>query len=1002
MPTMFPEITRFSGLHLQANSFTVPDGSMETANNVVLSKDFRISKRRGFYQYFDPSSLTLNALSLFQGKLLCTFSDRIAYFTDTGTSPNFTGTKTDLTGATVAVSGGRISRSIQMNKNFYFTTNNGVLKLENYNGTVQKSGTPPGLDLRGTFLSQNGVVDGDTQVSWRVVFGRRDANDNLLLGSPSDILTLTSSKTTGVAWSRAANVVTVTSASNNLTPGMLVVISNALGGTPNVAPGSYTVLSASSTTFTFAETAANTSGTLDWTVGKRPRLEFSVPTEITSTTDGYFYQVYRSSQSLTSSTLPFSDFKLVDEQKLTAANIAADLVFYEDDTDDLILGAELYTNPNSREGELQANDRAPLCDDMTVYKNHAVYAKCTTRGLINLQVVDPSAMVAGDFVEVKVGATTRRYVARGGVANANTHCTSVTGTTTIVVTYNGHGLLAGDTVYISRVTGTLTEGTYTLTLATANTFTFVATAGQTASDLDFMGVTNGTYAIFQLVNASGSVSVNLSNTAKGLVKAINRDTSSLVYARYISGTTDIPGKVLIQAKGFDGTVYLRANTTAAGGLFSPILPASFSVGDQVFSRSDDQPNAFYVSKIGEPEAVPLVNYFTAGARNQDISRIVALRDSLIIIKTDGVFRMTGDSPANFTITALDNTIFCAAPNSVSLINNQACYLSNQGVCLVNESSVQIISRVIEDVIQPILGLSTVGSETCAVAYESERFYILSTLEPSGISASQVYVFNNQNQSWVTWDTTFKNGVLGPNDTLYLVTTGNKIAKERKTQSLIDYCGQNYDVTVTSVASDKLSAVLSTGSISPTVGDTVVKSGVFNKIKAVSGAAGTFTVTFIRQTNLITSDAAVLYSGFTSEFKLSPFHAGLVGRAKQFSQMQIHMRENGMSSCFISFTGYAFGGSEIINWRQDLIKGGQAAAGLGFGAEPWGFFAFGEDDATSLRFSTQAAPVVRVYVPRFQQRGTFIQPIVRHINAGEGMDLQAMSFAVRSYQERVTS
>lgn len=969
---------------------------------MVLSKDYRINKRRGFYQYYDPSSLTLNALSLFQSKLIATFADRVAYFTDTGTSPNYTGTKTDLSGSIVAVSGGRISRSMQANKNFYFTTNNGVLKLENYNGTVQKSGTPPALDLRGTFLTQNGVIGGDTQVAWRIVYGRRDANDNLLLGAPSDILTLTNAKTTGSAWTRATNVVTVTAASHNLTTGMTITVSNAAGGTPNVAAGTYTVTVLTTSTFTFAETAANTSGTLDWTATRRPRLEFSVPTEITSTTDGYFYQLYRSSQSLTSSTTPFNDFKLVDEQKLTSANISAKLVFYEDDTDNLILGAELYTNPNSREGELQANDRAPLCDDIVIYKNHAIYAKCTTRGLINLQTVDPSAMVSADFVEVKVGATTRRYVARTNVANENTKCTSVTGTTTIVVTYNSHGLVTGDTVYISRVTGTVTEGTYTLTASTANTFTFVATVGQTATDLDFMGVTNGTYNIFQLVNASGSVSVNLSKTAKGLVKAINRDASSLVYARYTSGTTDIPGKIVIQAKGFDGTVYLRANTDTAGGLFNPTLPSSFASGDQVYSRADDQPNAFYVAKVGEPEAVPLTNLFTAGARNQDLCRVVALRDSLIIIKTDGVFRMTGDAVTNFTITALDNTVFCTAPNSVALINNQVCYLSNQGVCLVNESSVQITSRVIEDVIQPILGLSTLSSETAALAYESERFYILSTLMPSGVSASVVYTYNNQNQSWVTWDTTFKAGVLGPNDTLYVITTANKIAKERKNQSLIDYCGQNYPVTVTSVASSKLSAVISTGSITPTVGDTLVKGGVFSKIKAVSGSGGAFTVTFDRQTNILAADAVTLYSGFTSEVKLSPFHAGLVGRAKQFSQMQIHMRENGMSSCSIAFTGYTFGGSEVTNWRQDQIKDGAAAAAGGWGNEPWGFFDWGEDDATSLKLSTTAAPVIRIYIPRFQQRGTFIQPIITHINAGEGMDLQAMSFAVRSYQERVTS
>src|SRR5882672_1598751 len=107
MSYSFPEIKSFIGLHLQANSFTVPDGAMEVADNVVISKDKIVLKRRGFYEYYDPSSDTLNNLFVYQDRLLGVFSDKIGYFTDAGSSPNYTGTRSALSGATVAVTSPR-------------------------------------------------------------------------------------------------------------------------------------------------------------------------------------------------------------------------------------------------------------------------------------------------------------------------------------------------------------------------------------------------------------------------------------------------------------------------------------------------------------------------------------------------------------------------------------------------------------------------------------------------------------------------------------------------------------------------------------------------------------------------------------------------------------------------------------------------------------------------------------------------------------------------------
>ncbi len=1008
MAYSYPELKNFSGLFIQQNSFSVPDGALETAENVVISKEGIISKRRGFYTYFDPVSGTLNRLFNYQNKLLSAYANSLNYYTDTGSSPNETGSQTALTGETVSITAPRVSRSFGSNNNFYFTTDNGVFKLTAYNSNIFKSGAPQGLDLSASFVvgTSSSWFGSGNIVGYRIVFAYTDANDNLILGAPSDIVTITNTQTDDVAWARTGGppwTVTVTSLSHGLSTGQYINVTGGVGGTPANYEGIYqiTVLTGDTFSYDVVNDPGAASGTLNYAYGAPVRIEFSVPSEVTTALP-WVYQVYRSSQQDAAVGI-LSDFKLIEEKTLTSAEIAADVVFYTDDTDDILLGAELYTNENSREGELQANYRAPLCDDVALYKNHAIYAKCTSRHLLALSLIDTTQLANNDYIEIKVDAVTRRYVARTDVGNLTVRGTVSSAGGDLQVNYTSHGLLNGYTVYIANVVGgTLASGTYFVVSVAASTFEISLTSGGASiayngeTSLDFQGVTNGTHPIFHL-SSSGSAAVRLRDTAQSIVKAVNRDPLSLVYAQYVSGPNDVPGKMRFQAKGFTGIIYMRANTTTAGGAFLPVLPDSFVSGTQVFSRNDQQPHVFFASKINEPEAVPLVNFFTVGAKNKSIVRVHALRDSLIVLKEDGVYRVTGDTTGNFTVTLLDSTVQILAGSSSDVLNNQVVFLSNQGVCLVTESSVQIISRRIEDVIQPILGQANLSVETSGVAYESERLYLLTTTDPNNTSATITYAYNILTEAWTSWDTLFKQAVIGPSDILYYISTGNDILRERKKQTKLDFTGQNYAVTIANVASDLMSCevTLPVG-VTPSEGDIIVKTNVINRIAdtptVVSGA--TFFVQFTKATNLANGDSLVLYSKYDATIKTSPFHAGLVGRMKHFSQMQIHMRNEDASKLTITFIGNTFGSSEAVEWTSTLIRSG-------WGQFPWGFEPWGQTDAINIVTGTGPAPIVRIWIPKFQARNTFIQPNLVHKEAAEALNFQALTFAVRAYGERVT-
>lgn len=1019
MTYAYPEIKSFKGLFLQANSFAVPDGALETANNVNISKDGILTSVRGFYNYFTPSTGTLNRLFNFNENLIAIYTNKMSYFADTGVSPNETGTETILSGSTVLVSAIVTSRSLQSNGNFYATTDNGPLKLTAYNSAIINSGAPQALDIFLRFLNGTSAtwLLGGNIVAYRITFGYTDANGNLIIGAPSDIVSITNTSTVLNSASHPVSatgaVITVTSTAHGLAVGQYLSFSGgSLGtgsGTADPAGAKMNGIAqiatvADANTFTYtAPGGAPGNGTYDnltYCYAMPVRLEASIPTDI-STAQTWFYQVYRSSQQ-TIIVGVFDDFQLVQQTNLTSNQIIAGIFFFTDAVPDILRSANLYTNENSAEGEAQANYRPPYCLDMTFYKGYSLYANCITRQILYLNVVDSTVISAADFIETSVGATVRRYVARSGVGNQTVRATCSSSGGDLLITYTAHNFSNGDLLYVAnQVGGSVANGYYYVVSVAANTLKISLTAGGTAilfnseTSVEIQGVTNGTYPIFYF-DTSSTPSVRLANTSQAIIKAINRDASSVIYANYISGINGVPGQMQFQSKGFTAVIYVRANSTTSAAAFSPLLPTAFNSGTQVNSQNSTLPATFYVSKISEPEAVPLVNFFTVGSTSKSILRIVALRDSVIIIKQDGLFRMTGDVISNFTITILDSTVHCLSANSVDIINNQVCLLSNQGICLITESSVQIISRPIENVIQPILGQVNLSAQTIAVSYETERMYLLTTTQPNTTKSSVTYSYNLLTGAWTTRDELLAASVIGPNDIMYYISTGNKILRERKKQTRIDYTGQNYSCTLNTISSSGLTGTLTISGYTPKEGDILVKNSVVTWITSATLVSGTtYAITLYKSTNLAASDSLILYSAYTKTIKLSPFHGGLLGRLKHFAQMLIHLKDDNLSKAYIYFTNDTFSGSEITTWSAQFLLSS------GWGNFQWGFQPWGQEAGINISSSTSPAPIIRIYIPKFAARSSFIQPYLEMRNGADILNIQGISFAVRAYGERET-
>lgn len=295
-----------------------------------------------------------------------------------------------------------------------------------------------------------------------------------------------------------------------------------------------------------------------------------------------------------------------------------------------------------------------------------------------------------------------------------------------------------------------------------------------------------------------SISQQVDRAARSLVRIINRNSSEIVNAFYLSGYADVPGEMRFEQKSASGNqFYFTASDTTTGAEFNPSLPVSETT---ISADNEIKPNRIFYSKFQQPEAVPLVNYIDVGPKDKKIQRILALRDSLFIFKEDGIYRLSGISDP-FNVTLFDSSAILQAPDSAVVLNNQIYCLSTQGVIKVSDIGVSVISRSIENRFTQITRTGySYASTSFGVAYETDRAYLLWTVsESTDTTATQCYRYNTFTNTWTRWDKAAVCGIVNDrDDKLYIgAQDENFIEKERKNLDRTDHADRQYDRTFVS-------------------------------------------------------------------------------------------------------------------------------------------------------------------------------------------------------------
>ena len=993
-------INKFKGLNLQANSFDGLEGCCEVAENVLLSRDNIIQKRNGYKTFLSSPTATPLALADYKSKLILLGSTYLKVLNQDASGDY--SSQTSLSGQTFTIS---YPRTVQAAGNMFLTANEYLLKMESATATLLKAGVPKAPDLSYYALGSGtarsplvGVHTPDTQRGYRVIFGRKDLNSNTVLGAPSELTQNTNPVLVASSVSLASYVVTINYTAHGLVTNDFATI-RASNGTVAVPDGEYVVTRITDNQFTIDTAAVLTSApsgvtALNFGIRNAPKLVFTLPTGVDTT---FLYRIYRTDASIADIVEPDeSTLQLIEELNVSSANVSAGYIEYTDNVDDLFKTTYLYTNPNTGEGIGEANFQPPVSQDIALFKNHLFLSYPTTFYSYALSLIRSASATFsnGDYLDI----------VQLDYLKTATSAVWQSGTTVRYAVSAVTNMQVGQYVLFTGFANSANNGKFIITAVNATTID-CTNAGRVNGSLDETGVTavarpvrrytaaatavynNALGGSFKLTTSSASVATNIDATARSICTTINRDTYSNCYCSYVSSSQSLPGQMFVYGRIVTNNFAFQANDADTGSNFGPTLPTTTS-DITILGTNSVYPNGLFISKPNEYEAFPLASFLLVGSKDAAIQRIMPLKNSLIIFKEDGIFSLRGSTRDDFSVIPLDLSVACNAVESIQDLNGALYCMSLDGVVMVSETNVSIVSRDIEPLLTSIFTDADFADNTYSTKIDDDRLYMVTTITPNNGDAT-TYVYNVITNVWTTSTKLYKNGLVKKSDnTHYAITTGDTIIKMRKLSTKLDFCEESATViSVSAVASDSLSCTI-VSSLVLAAGDVLVWDDTINRVESVSGAV----VTFTNNINFTAANLPVHYKAVTSNITFSPL-VGEENSLYQFQELSLHLRNQACSTIDIAFVSDA---NEVAlgTWNNSSLAGG-------WGELPWGSFEWGLSETTTIDLKTYSTDPVRIFVPIECQMSTWLQPKLSHYQAAENINLQGLGLQVRKISSRVS-
>lgn len=456
--------------------------------------------------------------------------------------------------------------------------------------------------------------------------------------------------------------------------------------------------------------------------------------------------------------------------------------------------------------------------------------------------------------------------------------------------------------------------------------------GLQSSDTVTIAGTTYTAGVDFVLTSYGEPGFNIEQTAQQIVIAVNLNAQEDVFAYYVSTEGGEPGRMLFVAREFGDTNSFQAFSSRATP-WSPQLPTFVAPAFPPPDSDDNRhPAGLFYSRLGKPEAVPLVNSLLVNSDNDAILRIFPLHYRLLIFKTDGIYACTNVEP--FSITKL-SAYKLLAPDSVQVLDDRVYALTDQGIITISDAGVAEVSNPVDDVFNELdapAAISGMATRTFGLSYRSERQYLAWCLEKEDDGGftddnAQAYTLSTLSQGYTRYPFGVRCGAIDPDANAMVVapTDDNALWLENKALTDADFYDLSFAIGVpVAVSGEALTFSVPTAALIE-AGDVLGTATAKYFVSAVDGV----TVSTYGATGWTTGTTLTLFKAIECEVEFNKLTAGTPAELKMMQQASLLFRTNGIHDTTATFS------TEITPEQQEVTLSADGWGDFPWGELPWG-------------------------------------------------------------------
>jgi hypothetical protein len=467
----------------------------------------------------------------------------------------------------------------------------------------------------------------------------------------------------------------------------------------------------------------------------------------------YFLQVYRADEQ-PSTVSPLDEMFLTREVSAADMDLTGTSYGFTDESPDTTKGEAAYFNPNTGGGIGAARYRPPLAGSASVFNGMAMYGNVEFKETLELYVLAVDAIAGlyeGAGLEIiYADGTSERYVGGAPDDNAGTFRVYTSGTPAQNIADTTNSLIRA----INRYTGGRMYAYYlsddntapghfviesrsiaeeTVTVRAINAGLFFAPAMRAEIESQIEGRTDN------LVMVSSSFPHGL---VVGQTINLDRLTSGSVYPLGEKTVTSV----------LDEYTFLYADT---GANSSVVVGAYFQTTTEDLTTDNGRMRGgFVASEPEQPDSVAATFATPIGDKEAPLLRWLQVGNTLFALKSDGLFRLSGTTPATLAVDTVDTTVQFVGADAALVVGGRAYALTTQGVVTWGETDKpRPASLPIESTLLDIVTQYRAAVDIAAFAVQDDakrRAYFFLPTSGSGVGTSVVYVWNYVTNAWTRW------------------------------------------------------------------------------------------------------------------------------------------------------------------------------------------------------------------------------------------------------------